>query len=303
MANETGESCSGPKRRRSSARLDSEPLPERSCPSLDSTIETVLRKAVRQRMDADKARCNLLSKVKRLEEQLGKDTIPTGLRIASIQAKGKNVDTLQAKFDEIVHEAEVKMLEATIENLRSEIKDHQEAVRIASANIEGTIARWKVELLKNEISESKASSLVEAAEAFVARITKDIAISRASKALQTEINRKVSRSENMDENEVFVPTEESIKDIVRNEVLHAMATTKPPEGKRKVSLVGIKAGGKRSGKQRQSRPASRDLESQRSRSKSATRPSKQGRSKSATRPNKPRSSSKNARGKGSGHVK
>ena len=107
----------------------------------------------------------------------------------------------------------------------------------------------------------------------------------------------------MDENEVFVPTEESIKDIVRNEVLHAMATTKPPEGKRKVSLVDKKPGGKRSGKQRQSRPANRDLESQRSRSKSATRSSKLGRSKSASRSNKPRSSSKNARGKGTEHVK
>ena len=124
MPNETGNSCSGPKRRRSSARLDSEPLPERSCPSLDSTIETVLRKAVRLRMDADKAHSNLLSRVKRLEEHLSKGTIPTGLRIASIQAKGRNVETLQAKFDEIVYEAEVKMLEATIENLRSEIKDH-----------------------------------------------------------------------------------------------------------------------------------------------------------------------------------
>ena len=293
MSNEAGNSCSGPKRRRSSARLDSEPLPERSFPSLDSAIETVLRKAVRQRMDADKAHSSLLSRVKRLEEHLSKDTIPTGLRIASIQAKGTNVETLQAKFDEIVHEAEVKMLEATIENLRSEIKNHQEAVRTASANIDGTIARWKVELLKNEISESKASSLVEATEAFVVRITKDIAVSRASKALQKEINCKVSRSEHMDDNEVFVPTEESIKDIVRNEVLQAMATTKLPEGNRKVSFVDKKPGSKRSGKQRQSRPSNRQSrQSQRSRSKSATH-----------RPNKPGSSSKNVRGKGSGHVK
>ena len=141
MANETGNRCSGPKRRRSSAQLDSEPLPERSCPSLDSTIETLLRKAVRQRMDADKARSNLLSQVKRLEEHKNKGTIPTGLRIASIQAKGKNMETLQAKFDDIVHKAEVKMLEATIENPRSEITEHQEAVRTASANIDGTIAR------------------------------------------------------------------------------------------------------------------------------------------------------------------
>ena len=102
MSNESGNSCSGPKRRRSSARLDSEQLPERSFPSLDSAIETVLRKAVRQRMDADKAHSSLLSRVKRLEEHLSKDTIPNGLRIASIQAKGTNVETLQANFDEIV---------------------------------------------------------------------------------------------------------------------------------------------------------------------------------------------------------
>jgi len=52
------------------------------------------------------------------------------------------VEALQAKFDDIVREAEVKLLEATIENLRSEVTDQQEAIGIASANIDGTIARW-----------------------------------------------------------------------------------------------------------------------------------------------------------------
>ena len=41
-------------------------------------------------MDAN----NLLSRVKRLEEHLSKGTIPAGLRISSIQAKGKNVEAL-----------------------------------------------------------------------------------------------------------------------------------------------------------------------------------------------------------------
>ena len=286
MSNETGTSCSGPKRDRSSARLDSEPLPERSCPSLDSTIETVFRKAVRLRVDAAKAHSNLLSRVKRLDEHLSKGTIPVGLRIARIQAKGKKVETLRAKFDDIIRE----VLEATIENLRSEIKDHQEDVRVASANVDGTIARWKVELLKNEISELQANSLVETAIDFVEQITKDTAVSRASKALQTEINRKVTRSKKkMDDNEFFVLSGESIRDIVRNEVLHAMATTNPPEGNREVPLVGEKPGGKRNAKPRQSRPAHRE--------------GKGSRSKSAKRSNQPRSSSKNARGKGSGHVK
>ena len=47
---------------------------------------------------------------------------------------------LQAKFDEIVHETKVKMLEATFENLRSAIKDHQETICTASTNINDTIA-------------------------------------------------------------------------------------------------------------------------------------------------------------------
>ena len=191
MSNVTGTSCSGPKRRRSSARLDSEPLPERSCPSLDSTIETVLRKAVRLRVDADKAHSKLLSRVKRLDEHLSKGTIPVGLRIASIQAKGKNVETLQAKFDDIIREAEVKMLEATIENLRSEIKDHQEDVRVASANVDGTIARWKVELLKNEISELQANSLVEIAIEFVSRSPKTL---RSREPLKLFKRRSTARS-------------------------------------------------------------------------------------------------------------
>jgi len=70
-----------------------------------------------------------------------------GLQVS--KAQGQNDETLQAKFNKIIHEAEVKMLEATIENLCSEIKDHKEAICIASANIDGTIACWKVELLKN----------------------------------------------------------------------------------------------------------------------------------------------------------
>ena len=70
-------------------------------------------------------------------------------------------------------------------------------------------------------------------------------VSRASKALQAE----------MDASEVFVPSEDSIRDIVRNELRLSMGTTNPPEGnrQRKVSLVGSKSGGKRNGKSRKSR--------------------------------------------------
>ena len=142
MANETGNSCSRPKRRRPSAPLDPEPLPVQSSPSLDPTLKTVLRKAVRLRVDAEKAYSNFLARIKLLEDHAGQGTIPSGPRIRKVQAKGQNVEALQAKFDDIVREAEVKLLETTIENLRSEVTDQQEAIGIASANIDGTIARW-----------------------------------------------------------------------------------------------------------------------------------------------------------------
>ena len=105
------------------------------------------------------------------------------------------MDALQAKFDGIIREAEVQLLEATIiiDHLRSEVKDHQEAIRATTANIDGTIARWKEQLLKNDILKAKATSLVEAAVAFVEQLSKDTAVSRASKALQAEINRTAKK--------------------------------------------------------------------------------------------------------------
>lgn len=297
MANEAGNSRSGqPKRRRSSTSLDPEPLPVPNSSSLDATIETVLRKAVRQRLDAEKAYSTLQTRIKLLEEHSSQGTTPSGLRIKQIQAKGPNVDTLQAKFDDIVREAEVKLLEATIANLRSEVKDHQEAIRVTMANIDGTIARWKVELRKHELSETKADSLVEAAAAFVEKLTKDTAVSRASRALQAEINRTAKRRSQteMDESDGFVPSEDSIRDIVRNELrLQSTSAANPTGGnrQRKVSLSDPKSGGKRKGKSRKSRPDQRQPQQQQRR-----------RSNSAKR-SKSRSSSKNARGKGSGHVR
>ena len=44
------------------------------------------------------------------EEHAAQGTSPSGLRIKKVQAKGQNVDALQAKFDSIVREAEVQLL-------------------------------------------------------------------------------------------------------------------------------------------------------------------------------------------------
>ena len=188
------------------------------------------------------------------------------------------------------------MLGATIDHLRSEVKDHQEAIRATTAKIDGTIARWKEQLLKNDISNAKATSLVEAAVAFVEKLSKDTAVSRASKALQAEISRTAkNRSQAMmDDSEVFVPAEESIRDIIRNELRGLTSGTASPSAEnwqRKVSVFERRNNGESKGKSRRHRSASRAQAQQRERSTSAKRS------------NRPQKASKDAQGKGSSHVK
>lgn len=108
--------------------------------------------------------------------------------------------------------------------------------------------------------------------------------------LQMEINPKASRSEKMDDNEVFVPMEDPIRGIVQIEALHAMGTTKTPDRNCNISLVGKKPGGKCSGKPRQSCPMNQ--ENQQSRLKSAKCTS-----------NQPRLFSKNGQRKGYSRIK
>lgn len=256
------------------------------------------------RADAEKAYSSLQARIKLLKTHAGQGTTPSGLRIKKIQeAKGHNVDELQAIFDDIVREAELKLLEAAKDHLCAEVKVHQEAVRSTTANTEGTIARWKVELRKTDISEDQVSSLCVAASAFAEELSKDSAVSRASKALQAEIDRKEKHKSlvHMDISEGFVPSETSIREIVRNELRLPLAqqteSTQVDSAKYLSStpvlmeskiLKPVPSAMVKNQCLRKSRPEHRKA-NQRQRSRSSS--------------NNSRTPSKNARGKGSSHVK
>ena len=81
-----------------------------------------------------------------MEKYAAEGNIPASLRIQSVKAKGQDADTLQDKFDEIIYAAEVKLLDATIDNLRSNVKDLKAAIDLQARNIDGTIAKWKSNL-------------------------------------------------------------------------------------------------------------------------------------------------------------
>ena len=81
------------------------------------------------------------------------------------------------------------MLEVAIANLCSTDKDHQGKILAASA-INGRIAHGKEKLLKNEIVDAKASSLVKAVVAFVKQLSKDTVVSKASRDSKWRLSTK-----------------------------------------------------------------------------------------------------------------
>ena len=140
------------------------------------------------------------------------------------------------------------------------------------------------------------------------KLSSDSAVARASKSLQAEITRKESKGREMEMNEPFVPDEQSIREIIRQEI---HCTQEQPAGsvrQRKVSFSdnpGSRQRKQKSRRQNRSKsPQSRSKgqnqrRQQRGRSKSLKTP----RSNSAKRVESPRSSAKNVKGKGSGPAK
>ena len=315
MANNIEGSNAGSKRRRPSSE-DPAPLPTGSYSKLDSTIEAILRKKVRECLDIEKSHSSLLARIKLLEKHAADGTIPTGLRIQRIKAKGQRAEALQAKFDDIIRDAELKLLDAATDSLRIDVVAHQEAIQKREKDINGTIAQWKTHLAKvKEITSDQVNNLTESAAAFVVKLSSDNAVAQASKALQAEITRKetIERQESMEMNEAFVPTEQSIREVIRQEI-HRTQSSQPAGGnrQRKVSFSDNPSRQSRS-KQRQQKSRQHSAStSPQSRSKGRKgrnqRKQQRGRSKSprsnlAKRVDNPRSSAKNAKGKGSGPVK
>ena len=296
MANNAEHSSAGLKRRRPNSDEPAQ-LPSGSHSKLDSTIESILRKKVGACQDSKKSRAALMARIKLLEHHAAEGTIPKGLRIRNVKAKGNN-ETLQAKFDDIIREAEVKLLDAAIDSLRHDVEANQDELREREDDIDGTIAQWRTYLARNkEITSEQADTLVQTAVAFAENLSSDNAVVQASKALQAEISLKESKlRESMDSNETFVPSEQSIRQIIRQE-LHRTNDAQPAAGNRQRKVSFSDNPGRQSRSRRQQKPQRKGS------SKSPKGRSKSPRSNSSKRVNRPRSSAKNAQGKGSGPAK
>ena len=296
MANNAEHSSAGLERRQPNSDEPAQ-LPSGSHSKLDSTIESILRKKVRACQDSKKSRAALMARIKLLEHHAAEGTISKGLRIRNVKAKGNN-ETLQAKFDDIIREAEVKLLDAAIDSLRRDVEANQDELREREDDIDGTIAQWRTYLARNkEITSEQADTLVQTAVAFEENLSSDNAVIQASKALQAEISLKESKlQESMDSNETFAPSEQSIRQIIRQE-LHCTNDAQPAAGNRQRKVSFSDNPGRQSRSPRQQKPQRKGS------SKSPKGRSKSPRSNSSKRVNRPRSLAKNAQGKGSGPAK
>lgn len=78
---------------------------------LDSAFASILKKKVYLSVDTENALSQYHRRIKHLEEQIQQNTVPKGLKIKPVKAKSKSED-LQKKFEDILHQAELKLLEA-----------------------------------------------------------------------------------------------------------------------------------------------------------------------------------------------
>ena len=297
MANNTEDSSAGLMRRRSDNE-EPPPIPSGSHSKLDSTIKSILRKRVDECQDSKKSCLVLLARIKVLEHHAAEGTIPKGLRIRNIKAKGNN-ETLQAKFDDIIREAELKLLDAAIDNLCTDVEANREELRAREANVDGTICKWKTYLIQSkEITSEQVDSLVEMAASFAENLSSDNAVNWASKAPQAETTLKESKlRESMESNEAFIPSEQLIRQIIRQEIHHANDVQPVASDRQRKVSFSSNPGRQSHSKRQQHKPRRQGS------SKSPQSCSKSPRSNPSKRVNRPHLSAKNAQGKGSGPVK
>lgn len=294
---------------------------------IDDHFQPVLKNLVHSLIEAENQLFGLQERRQRLESSKSDGKVPSGLKIRSVTAKGRNAENLQAKFN-IIKEAKLKLLDATIEALHNEEQQAKERCTEEKQNIVTAIESWKGSFQSSDSSlDIEADEFVKSAKLFADNYF-ECATTRASKRVVENIkkaSKEAKRTERMETE--FIPNEQSIRDMVDRAVRQEVSKLCPipPPGKitqppRKSS----KSRGKdrsttKNGKHRRrnpshdarnnSSPPAKGAQGRRSRSKQWRGPStsrKPGVSFSVSRSpsvSRRRQQSKNGRGCGSGAVK
>ena len=148
-----------------------------------------------------------------------------------VKAKSKSED-LQKKFDNILNEAELKLLDVTLESLRKEVLETEQSVAHCKEDIKATIDWWRSLFpLKDKKSTRKADLLAKHASKFVDDFYFQCTANKTSKALLDALSKEEKARTQPDVETEFSLTEESVRDIVQAEV-QRLSSQKGPQNSR-----------------------------------------------------------------------
>ena len=110
---------------------------------IDDHFQCILKNLVRSLVDAENQLYGLQDRRQRLKSNRCDGKVPSGLKIRNITAKGKNAKTLQQKFNDVLKEAELKLLDATVEALQIEEQQFQQRCTEEKQKVLTAIENWR----------------------------------------------------------------------------------------------------------------------------------------------------------------
>ena len=159
--------------------------------TLDDHLKEVLKRLVHRLIDSENAFYALGDRIKKLETSVLDETCPKGLTIKPVKATGKRSQLLQREFDAILNDAQTRIIEVTIKDLRDQ---ETEASKLCGENrdkIEHSLAEWRKKFrCADETFLPDADKHLDKARKFVEDFYFQCASIRASKELQESLKRE-----------------------------------------------------------------------------------------------------------------
>ena len=295
---------------------------------IDGHFQRVLENLIHSHIEAENQFYGLQERRQRLESAKSNGKVPSGLKIRGVSAEGWNAQPLQSKFNNIIKEAEIKLLDATITSLETEEQQSKERCVAEKQKVFAAIETWRTSFQSSDATlDIEADEFVKSAKCFAESFYFECAATRASKREAENLKRAAKETKRTEQMETeFTVNEQSVRDMVQRAVRQEVSklslvspsvkASPPPcknfksRGKDRPSSKNRKQQRRRDSSQdarnqRSPSPAAKNAQGRRSRSKQRRQPKKlnvrfsDSRSPSVSR----RQHSKNGRARGNGAVK
>ena len=199
----------------------------------------------------------------------------------------------------LIHEAELKLLDVTLESLRKEVLETEHSVDHCREDIKATIDWWRSSFpLKDKKSTGKADLLAKHANKFVDDFYFQCTANKTSKALIDALNKEEKAKTQIGMETEFTLTEESVRDIVQAEVQRLSSQKGSQKSRGRSGRKGTQSSNNVNNSQHRGRSSSKGKNNRKRSQSTGRKPKRRGQSSSN---NRRVSLPKNGGGRGTGH--